>query len=181
MNDYDIQEAAHKNVLLYKLLKHFDFYCAKVTPLAPSCWGISLAKESYAKTGWARIMKIGVEGKSHKLISYDKNIGALYARSSAFPNAKSALGLVSLLPCIDNKEQLLGKAAIFDTITKLPYGFSWKKSRYGTIEGEIEELLATFDIQYTSSDATLEDGMVELVHLHDIIHRSDDLLAGMPT
>lgn len=172
-----LHEAAHKVWLLYKLTKHFGFYCARVRPIDPNYWSISFAKENYAKTGWAPLTKIGYDGKRHRFLTGDKSIAKLYARSSAFPNAKCAIGLVSFIPCINNKEQLLGKAALFDALTSFSCGFGWKKERYGEKTGEIEELLATFDLQFDSQDADLENGMVELVNLHECLHRVNDLIS----
>ena len=172
-----LQEAAHKVVLLYKLTHYFNFYWARIRPIALDYWSISLAKEYFAaKVEWAPLKQIGCDEKTHRFLTRNSNIQALYVRSSAFPNYRSNIGLVSFYPHIDHKEELFGKAALFDILTSFSFGFGWKNQKYGTKEGEPEELLTTFDLQYSSADAALEDGMVELIRLLDVLHKTNETI-----
>ena len=165
-----IQEAAHKVVLLGKLMRKLDFQSAKVCPMAPDYWAISFQINYAAVHSYSRLKKIGADNKTHHFLTSNKDIARLYRRSTVFPNSKSTIGLVDLMPNVGSKDELLGKAALFDILTiDMPYGFAWKDKRFFEKPGELELTLAKFDIAYSQLDADIEDGIVDLIQLHELL------------
>ena len=107
---------------------------------------------------------IGEDGKPHKLIiEQSSRIALLHENWSHYPLCASAKGWTWCRPIVDSKNELVGKAAVFDALVSMRNGFKWNWKNFFTIPNELEKLLVKFDLEQTDREVELEKSIVYLI------------------
>lgn len=160
----DNRETAHKNVLLWKFLKPSYFSGIYAEQASEGKWKVSLTTSSK--------LTIGASAK-HYYAKHYYRLQALDARGKGKWNISlmpSAQKLITKELCIepygDTVEEIRWKADFFDWLLSLKFGFAWLGAKYEI--DATEQRIIELDLNFTETDAKLEDTLVNILDWHDI-------------
>lgn len=172
------KDVVHKNWLLWKLMKHFNFQAARIDVVEyfPRTYSISLGRENHDRRGWplmyGRIMDIDDNGKLHCMKTDDARFLSFAVQEKLDAGAKKTkvFGKFSFFPVACSNDLLHSKAALFDILASMKNGFGWKTDKHLNSFGAIEQLVMKFELEATAQDVRLEDSMLSYIDLLDSLH-----------
>ena len=169
MNDYDIQEAAHKNVVLWRLMQKLDFCAAKKQyDINRKTVVISLgrprSKEDYiyfclhpSQCYFDRLKFLDDGGKAHIYEITDYRSYLWQARSE-----------FSFFPTIGSRALVYARAELLDCLVKdFSYGLKWKKDKLMCKFEEIAQACIDIDLNFDGHSTDMEKSIVDLVYFHE--------------
>lgn len=168
MNEYDIQEAAHKNVVLWRLMQKLNFYAAKKK------YGInrktvvfSLGRPRSKDYGYFcshpsqyhfdRLKFLDDGGKAHVYEITDYRSYLWQARSE-----------FNFFPTTGSRALVYARAELLDSLVKdFSYGLKWKKEKLMCKLEEIPQVCIDIDLNFDELSSRMEKSIVDLVYFHE--------------
>lgn len=156
MNSISLQEAAHKNVILWKLMDKHSFKALVIRHDAVKRFcTFSLVKEIAYHDHHGQLMFL-----DEKLVPH------VYRSSIAFPFDK-----LSFFPTTSSKDIVYARAAFLDALVEnFKHGFKWKSFvyYYKTADAISDECIG-IDLNFNEHDIEIEKSIVDCIELHDTL------------
>lgn len=168
MNDYDIQEAAHKNVVLWRLMRKLDFCAAKKKyDINRKTVVISLGRPRSKEYGYFcshpsqyhfdRLKFLDDSGKAHIYEITDCGSYLWQARSE-----------FSFFPTTGSRALVYARAELLDCLVKdFSYGLKWKKEKLMCKFEEIAQACVGIDLNFDGHSNDMEKSIIDLVYFNE--------------
>lgn len=159
MNSISLQEVAHKNVILWKLMSKHGFKALVVrrNAIKNDC-SFSLVKE------------IAYYDRRGQLMFLDEKLAPhVYRSSIAFPFDK-----LSFFPTTSSKDIVYARAAFLDALVEnFKHGFRWRSFvyYYKTVDAISDECI-DIDLNFNEHDIMIEKSIIDCIELHDRLNTS---------
>ena len=162
MNNISLQEAAHKNIILWKLMRKLDF---------------GRVKTSYDINRRAKVLSLGRPtdrkyGHWCKQFSFDR-LKFLDSKGNAhiyeFSDQSSYMwkaGDFSFFPTGVAETTIFARAELLDHLAaNFPFGLKWKKEKLLTKPDEIPQICIDMDLNFDEYDYSLEKSMLDSISI----------------
>ena len=171
MNDITLQEAAHKNVILWRLMDKLHFWKVKTKyDINRKAVVISLGKFHNNEIGhfckqfsFDRLKYIDKNGDAH-IYEFTDNTSYMWL-----------MGEFNFFPVESRKHVVFAKAELLDhLIEDFPFGIKWKKE-YMMVDRfeEIAQTCIDIDLNFNDKDMLMEKSLIECVELaHNLKSRN---------
>ena len=170
MNEYDIQEAAHKNVVLWRLMQKLDFCAAKKRyDINRKNVVISLSRPKskdhghfyfyshFSQCYFDRLKFLDDSGKAHIYEITDYRSYLWQARSE-----------FNFFPTTGSRALVYARAELLDCLVKdFSYGLKWKKDKLMCKFEEIAQACIDIDLNSDGHSTDMEKSIIDLVYLHE--------------
>ena len=165
MNEYDIQEAAHKNVVLWRLMQKLNFYSAKKKyDINRKTVVISLGRPVDGELGhfcnqfhFDRLKFLDNAGNAHIYEITDYGSYLWQARSE-----------FNFFPTTGSRALVYARAELLDCLVKdFSYGLKWKKEKLMCKLEEIPHACIDIDLNFDEQSSRMEKSIVDLVYFHE--------------
>jgi len=166
MRDITLQEAAHKNIILWNLMRKLDFWKVKRHhDVNNKVMTLSIGKPTNGSGHWCkqfmfdRLKSIDDKGNAHiyKFLDRNSHIWNVRSEFNFFPTGAS-------------RALVLARAELLDhLIENFPFGLKWKKE-YLMAEKflDIYQACIEFDLNFSNHDVEMEKSLVSCVELSEM-------------
>ena len=165
MNNISLQDAVHKNIILWKLMRKLDF------------WKV---RTSYDINRRAKVMSLGrpTNGESGhwcKQFNFDR-LKFLDSKGNAhiyeFSNQASYIwkaGDFNFFPTGASSTIIFARAELLDhLVSNFSFGLKWKKEKLVAGYNEISQICIGLDLDFTNYDCEMEKSLIENATLKGI-------------
>lgn len=162
MNNISLQDAVHKNIILYNLMRRLDF------------WKVKL---SYDINRRAKVMSLGrpTNGESGhwcRQFNFDR-LKFLDSRGNAhiyeFSDKASYMwkaGDFNFFPTTGSRVLVYARAELLDCLVKdFSYGLKWKKEKLLVKHEEMSQTCIDIDLNFNEYDYSLEKSMLDTISI----------------
>ena len=156
----NIEELAHKNVLLYKLMKKLGFT------------HILARYDSYRhRYAFSFIANINWKYRRDTLKCLDAD-GCAHIYRNADWHFKDICKPISFMPFAYSLDVVAAKALFLDNfVADFKHGLKWKDKTMLLNDGEIDCLLVDLDLRLDENDVKFEKTIIDTVKLNDILKK----------
>lgn len=164
MSDITLQEAAHKNIILWNLMMKLDFWKVKIDyDSTKKSFVMSLGKPSDGTSGhWCnqfyfdRLKFLDSKGDAH-VYMFNENISYL----------KQAQNEFSFFPTGFDRTVVLARAELLDhLINGFSFGLKWKRKYLMTnMFEEIAQTCINIDLNFDEHDTQMEKSIIDYIEI----------------